>query len=154
MRAKVFSTSSLVWILATFGFCALTAPSAYCQSLKLEAQLLWGTNDKTSPNPKHKPVAPEIEKKLKDLPLKWTHYFVVTQTNFTVPHLKSAKVSLSEHCTVEIKDLGNSTIEISHFGRGERVWTGKQSLPKGDVLLLGGNAPSSTSWLVSLKRIE
>jgi len=30
----------------------------------------------------------------------------------------------------------------------------KQSLPKGEMLVLGGNAPNSTAWLVALKRIE
>ena len=48
---------------------SMTAGSAQTATLKLEAQLLWGTNDGTSPNPKHKPVGPEIRKKLKELPL-------------------------------------------------------------------------------------
>jgi len=154
MRAKLFSTALLVWILAAFGFCSIGATRAHAQSLKLEAELIWGTNDKTSPDPKLKPVGPDIEKKLKNLPLKWTHYFVVNRTNFSVAHLKSTKVALSDRCAIEIKDLEGGTIGISHFGQGERVWTGKQSLPVGEVLLLGGEAPNSTSWLISLKRIE
>ena len=152
MRAKLFLIACLS--LVAIGFYATGAPGDHDQTLKLQAELIWGTNDKTSPDPKHKPVDADIEKKLKNLPLKWTHYFVVNHTNFTVTHLKSAKVTLSDRCAIGIKDLGGFTVEISHFGRGERVWTGKQSLPIGEVLLLGGDAPNSTSWIISLKRIE
>ncbi len=127
MRATCVSSKFLVWILAGAAWLVLSTAGVQAQSLKLEAELLWGTNDKTSPNPKHTPVSAEIEKKLKDLPLKWTHYFVVNRTNFSVAQLKASKVSLSDHCTIEVKDLGKATVEISHFGKGERVWTGKQS---------------------------
>jgi hypothetical protein len=29
-----------------------------------------------------------------------------------------------------------------------------QKLPKGEILVFGGNAPNATAWLVILKRIE
>jgi len=29
-----------------------------------------------------------------------------------------------------------------------------QALPKGEILVLGGNAPNATAWLIILNRIE
>jgi hypothetical protein len=29
-----------------------------------------------------------------------------------------------------------------------------QALPKGEILVLGGNAPNASAWLVILKRID
>jgi len=154
MKTKLISTRLLVSILAALGFLALSGTRSQAQTLQLQAQLLWGTNDKTSPDPKHTPVDPDIEKKLKGLPLKWTHYFVVSRTNFQVAQLGSTKVALSEKCAIEVKNFGRSKVEVSHFGKGERVLTGTQVLPKGEALVIGGNAPSSTSWLLVLKRME
>src|SRR5438552_8785427 len=154
MRAKLISTRLVVWCCAAFVFPALGELRAQAVDLNLETQLLWGTNDKTSPDPKHKPVEPVIAKKLNDIPLKWSHYFVVKRIGFEVPAGGSKRVPLSEKCDLEVKDLGRSKVEVTHFGKGQAVWKGTQALPKGETLVLGGNAPNATSWLVVLKRIE
>ena len=52
---------------------------------KIEVQLLWGTDSPTSPNPDHKPVEPDIKRKLKELPLRWTNYFMVKKLMLSVP---------------------------------------------------------------------
>ncbi len=80
--------------------------------------------------------------------------FVVNQKRFEVPSSEARKVALSEKCEIEVKYLGRSQVEVSHFGQGKRTWHGTQPLPKGETLVFAGNAPSSTSWLVVLKRIE
>jgi hypothetical protein len=53
-----------------------------------------------------------------------------------------------------VKKLAGSEVEVSLMGKGKEVVKRKQSLPKGEMLVLGGNAPNSTAWLVLLKRIE
>jgi len=120
--------------------------------LKLEAQLIWGTNDHQSPDPTHKPVDADSLKKLQGLPLKWTNYFVVNRKVIEVSTTAPLKTALSEKCEIEVKNLGNATVEVAYFGKRERVV--KQALPKGETLVLGGNAPNSTAWLVVLKRLE
>lgn len=141
--------------IAAVAVLPLLAPlSATAADLKFEAQLLWGTNDPKSPDPRHKPISDEIRKALKDLPLKWTNYFEVSRASFAVADEASKKVTLSEKCEVEVKNLGKSRIEIYLFGKGEPVWKRNQPLPKGETLVLGGNAPNATSWLVTLKRLE
>lgn len=142
------------WLLAAIAGLVLGASRAEAEDLKLEAQLVWGTLDAKSPDPRHKPVAPDVLEKLKDLPLKWTHYFEVNRQGFDVSQNGSKKVSLSDKCQLEVKHLGDTRIEVALFGRGEQVVKRTQKLPKGEILVLGGNAPNSTAWLVILKRIQ
>ena len=134
---------------------ALGELSVQSADLKFEAQLIWGTDAKQSPDPKHKPVEPDIKKKLEGIPFKWGNYFVVNRTNFTVAAKGTNRVRLSEKCEIQVKDLGNSKIEVTHFGKGNEVWKGAQVLGKGEVFpVLGGNAPNSTAWLMVLKRLD
>jgi hypothetical protein len=137
-----------------FGSLAFGELRAEAENLKFEVQLLWGTNDKKSSDDKHKPVEADIARKLKDLPLKWTNYFVVNQKSFQVAPSSTEKVPLSEKCALEVRNRGGSLIEVTHIGQGKEVWKGTQSLPKGEILVLGGNAPKATSWLVVLKRVN
>lgn len=132
----------------------LVAATALAGDAKFEAQLIWGTNDAKSPDPKHKPVEADVQKKLADLPLKWKHYFEVNRKTLEVSRGESAKVVLSEKCTLEVKELGNKKVEVSLVGKGEPVLKRTQPLPKDEILVLGGNAPNSTAWLVTLKRVE
>src|SRR5437667_2082041 len=153
MRAKLISANFPIWFSTAFAFLALGQLPAQAADLKFEAQLIWGTNEKESPDPKHKPVDPETRKKLSTLPLKWANYFVVNRTVLVVPPGGVKRAPVSEKCDIEVKDLGHSQIEVTHFGKGKEVWKGKQALAKGEIFpVLGGNAPNSTAWLIVLKR--
>jgi hypothetical protein len=132
-----------------------SAAGAGTGDMKLEAQLVWGTNDKKSPNPDVKPVEADVQKKLAELPLRWTNYFEINRKQFDVPGGKFGKTSLSEKCAVEVKSLGGKKVEVVWLGKkGEVVGKQSQPLTKGEMLVLGGNAPNSTCWLVTLKRLE
>jgi len=154
MRHKTTSTALLAGCVAAFALCACGGPSAQAATLKLQAQLVWGTNDDHSPNPKHKPVEADVRKKLKELPLKWSNFFEVNRKDAEVPPADTIRISLSEKCQLEIKSLGGSKLAVTLFGKGKETWKGTQALPKGEMLVLGGNAPNATAWLVVLKRIE
>jgi len=133
---------------------ALTCFSAPSASIKLEAQLIWGSNEQTSPDTKHKQVAPELLKKLKELPLKWTNYFEVKRIPIEITSGEVRKVPLSEKCSLELKSQGQSKIEVVLFGKGKEVLRRTQELPRGETLILGGNAPGATSWFVVLRRLQ
>jgi hypothetical protein len=155
MRAKLISATYLIWALAAFVFLAVGSLRAQAADLKFEAQLIWGTDAKNSPDPKHTPVAPDIKKKLETLPVRWTNWFVVNKQIFPLSPAGTKRVALSEKCEIQVKDLGNSKIEVTHFGKGNEVWKGAQVLSKGEVFpVLGGNAPNKTAWLMVLKRLE
>jgi hypothetical protein len=122
--------------------------------LKLQVQLIWGTGDAHSPDPAHKPVEREVKMKLKDLPLKWNNYFEVNRKDFEVSGSGASKVPLSEKCMLEVKSLGGSKLEIVLIGKGKETLRRTQTLTKGEMLVLGGNAPNATAWLIVLKRME
>jgi hypothetical protein len=156
MSLKPISARRLAWFsVALAGLLLCAAPGASPgPNLKLEALLIWGTNDTQSPDPKHKPVAEDVLKKLQELPFKWSTYFVVNRKVLEVPLRGSSRVSMSEKCDIEVKNLGNATVEVSLFGKREHLLKRTQPLPKGDTLVLGGNAPNATSWFVVLKQTE
>ena len=122
--------------------------------IRIEAQLIWATNDKDDPNPKHKPVSSDIKEKLSQLPLKWSNYFEVNKEALQIPQGELRKAKLSEKCEVELKYLEGNKVEVALYNRGEPVLKRIQSLAKDEILVLGGNAPNRTAWLVALKRIK
>jgi len=122
--------------------------------MNVEVLLIWAANDAKSPNPDHKPVSPDILKKLQKLPLKWTNYYEETRKVLGIPQGESKKTPLSKNCEIEVKNVDGTKVEVTHFGKGKPVGTRRQELPKNDALVLGGNAPNATAWLVVVKRLE
>ena len=132
---------------------ALVSP-ARAGEIKLEAQLIWGTNDEKSPDPKHKAVDPKVEKKLKKLPFKWQNYFEVNRQKFAVAQGETKKIVLSKDCEIKVRNAGNNAVELQIFGKGESVGKISQALPKEELLVTGGNAANFTSWFVVLQQSE
>ena len=76
---------------------------AQAAELKLQSFLLWGTDDTKPPEGKaYKPVEPDIMRKLKDLPLKWTNWFEVNRKDFAVAPGALKEVPVSEKCQVNV----------------------------------------------------
>src|SRR5262249_11780670 len=146
MKLKPFILAA-VCLLAFVSFPALAA------DMKVEAQLIWASNDAKSPNPKHKPVDADIQKKLASLPLKWTHFFEENRKPLAVAEGATQKAELSDKSVVEVKHLQGGKVQVILFGNGKEVWKGTQPLPKNEILVLGGNAPGDSAWLVTLKRM-
>jgi hypothetical protein len=121
---------------------------------KIEVQLLWGTDASTSPNKDHQPVEADIQKRLKNSPLKWTNYFMVRKLTLSVPRKQATNAAISDKCSIGVKDLGNTMLELSFFGQNKPVEKRTQSLPRGDVFIYSGNAPGTNAWLLVLKRLE
>jgi hypothetical protein len=142
-------------VCAALAILACTHLDAQAAQIKLQTQLVWGTDDSKPPDGKdYKPVDPTIQSKLKDLPLKWKNYFEVKRTDFSVTPAVTKKVMLSEKCELNVLNQTNSILEVSLIGKGKEVVKRTQSLPRGEVLVLGGNAPNATAWLVILKRVD
>ncbi len=148
-----YAIGALAAALALLCLRAVAAPGG--SNLKLEAQLVWGTNDEKSPKPGLKPVEPPVREKLAALPIKWEHYFEINRKQFEVAPGGKAQVSLSEKCSVEVRSIGGDKIEVRWYNRKKEL-VGRQSQPlrKGEMIVLGGNAPNATCWLVILKRVS
>ena len=155
MRATLIPAIRLVWFATILVLLAGAGLGAQAADMKLQAFLLWGTDESKPPEGKaYQPVNPEIRQKLKDLPLKWTNWFEVKRVDFEVPQGVTKEVAMSEKCQVNVRKLADPEVEVSLIGKGKEVVKRKQALPQGEILVLGGNAPNSTAWLVVLKRIE
>lgn len=130
---------------------AATALAACADDLKLQAKLIWGSND----NPediKHKPVNHELAETLQRM-FKWKNYYEITNEVGTIPQSKSYDFQMSSRCTLKIKNLGNSRVEINCIGEGKQVSKGTHTLPA-KWLVLGGNDTNNTAWFVGLRALD
>jgi hypothetical protein len=155
MRARLIPATGFGWCACVLVLLAGGWFSGQAAEMKLQAFLLWGTNESKPPADKpYNPAPLDIQQKLKDLPLKWTNWFEVNRKECVVPHFGTREVPMSAKCQLNVKGAGGAEIEVSLIGKGKEVVRQKQALPRGEMLVLGGNAPNSTCWLVVLKRIE
>ena len=140
-------------ILAGVLFVCLAMTEAAAGEMQFQVHLVWATDDPKPPQGKdYKPLEPEIRKQVKAL--KWKNYFEVRHVDFSLSPATSKKVSISDKCSIEVKDLGNSNLEVVLIGKGKEVARVKQVLRKGEILVPAGDAPNETAWLVIVKRIE
>ena len=61
---------------------------------------------------------------------------------------------MSKDCDVSVRNLGNSSVEVTLFGKGQPVGKFTQALPKGELLVTGGNAANFTAWFVVLRQAD
>jgi len=124
-------------------FLLLTGVAAHAGEgiLKLEAQLVIGTNDPHQTN--GVPVSVQVAKKLARLPLKWQYYFVVSSQQFSVAKDESKEVSLSGTIQISVKNFGGENVQLTLLGNGLNVGKIKQTLPKGHTIVAGANDGNS-----------
>ena len=141
-------------VFFALGMLLVTALTASVQAgeLKLEAILIWGTNDEKSPDPDHKAVDPKLARKLKKLPFKWKNYFEVNRSKFTLAEDQTQKIELSKECKIKVRNLGKNNVEVQLYGKGELVSKISQCLTKDECLVTGGNAANLTAWFVMLRQ--
>ncbi len=131
------------------------AGSARAQALKIEAQLIWGTNDPQSPDPAHKAIDAHLAKRLSDSPYRWKNYFQVNRVEVEIPvGVTKTNLPVSKHCELDIKNLGDSRVEVRLHGNGKPVSKHTESLANGWQLILAGDAKNDTAWLVVIKKVD
>ena len=146
---KSIAARSLCGLLV-FGL-LLAAGSALAEDLKIEAKLIWGTNEEKSSDPGHKPVDKELAQKLSKI-FKWKNYFVVSTINTNIPSRGTTKLSMSKVCCVEITELVGPKVEVKLIGKGQHVNTSVESLSKGSYFTIGGPDKNETAWFVVVKQ--
>lgn len=131
----------------------LTALPLQAATLKLELKLIWGTNEKQSPNPKHKPVDEVTAAKLRKV-FTWTNYFEVNRVVGTVPSRGTNQFQMSKKCTIEIIELEGPKVEVTLIGDGKRVNKTTRHLTKGECFTLGGEDKNGSAWFVLVTDLE
>ena len=146
--------SACVLVVAALLFPAGSARAASdTTTINIEAQLVWGTNE-PKPDSKFKPVGPKMSAKLKSSPFKWDHYFEVNKQIFKVKFNEEKIISMSKHCEIRLTNLGDSQLRFKLFGHEQLVSDVTQALPKGELLVTGGDAENATAWFVILRQAD
>jgi hypothetical protein len=122
-------------------------------TMNIESQLVWGTNG-PKPDSKLKLVGPKMSERLKGSPFKWDHYYEVNRQTNAVKLNEEKTVPMSKNCQIVITNLGDSQVKLQLIGKGQLVNTVTQSLPKGELLVVGGNAENSTAWFVIVRQAD
>lgn len=153
MRSNLVRASLPAFIVALLFLLSLVVPAATAGEMQFQVHLVWATDDaKPPPGKTYKPVEPEIRKQIKAL--KWKNYFEVRHIDFAVSSGSKKSVAISDKCSLEVKDLGNSNLEVVLLGKGKEVARVKQALRKGEILVPAGDAPNETAWLAILQRVN
>jgi len=118
-----------------------------------EAQLIWGTNEKQS-DPKLKPADPKLVEKLQKTPFKWNYYFEMHKELIKLRLNEEKTVTMSRNCVISLTHLKDENVKFQLFGKGQLANTVTQPLPKGRLLVEGGDAENSTAWFVVLKQAD
>jgi hypothetical protein len=155
MRSGLLRTCLLLMVAALFFPAALVRAqsSTSANAATFEAQLIWGTNDKQS-DPKLKVADPKLAEKLQKTPFKWDHYFEMHKELIKLRLNEEKTVTMSRNCVISVTYLKDENIKFQLFGKGQLANTVTQPLPKGRLLVEGGDAENSTAWFVVLKQID
>lgn len=148
-------TRSLLWFKPVSWICAfalfVSVGNIRAADIKLEIQLVWGTNAEGSPNANHTPVEPAVAKKLSMF--KWKNYFRVSRQEVTVPSRSTKKIALSEKCEIEIKELEGPRIEVNVYGKGKHVKKITESISKQNSLTIAGDDKNDCAWFIIIKEL-
>jgi hypothetical protein len=126
--------------------------SARAADLKLEARLIWGSNDEKE-TVKYEPLDPALSDKLHRM-FKWKNYYEITNRTAGVVLNQSSDLKMSDSCTIRVKNLGASRVEVSCIGQGRQIHKGTYTLVPPQWLVLGGNSTNNTAWFVGLRAID
>jgi len=140
------------------GFVALVFSTLLCAATaaerKVEARLIWGTNEDKSPDPTHKPLDGELAKKLHEMPLKWKNFFEVNRVVFTIHTNSYTNIVMSKQCSIEVKQKEGNNVTVKLYGQGKQVNRVDKPLPKGEVLTIGGDAKDNNAWFITVRPVN
>jgi hypothetical protein len=135
--------------LLCFGF---VLPSM-ASELKVEARLIWGTNDEKVSDPKVKPVDKATAEKFSKI-FQWKHYFEVNRETATVPSRQNKKITLSPKCSIDIKELEGPKVEVTLFGEEKAVNKTTYPLSKGESFTIAGDCKDGNAWFILITELD
>jgi hypothetical protein len=141
------------WFARIFVICLLAGSSALAEELKIEARLIWGTNDDKSPDPGHKQVDAKTAESLRKV-FAWKNYFEVSRTNGVVPNRGTNSFTVSKHCTVEIAEMEGPKVGVLLIGKGKPQNRTVKALSRGEPFVLGGDVKDGSAWFVIISQLD
>ena len=141
------------WLWRLCALSLLAAPSLFAEELKIEAKLIWATNDEKSPDPKHKPVEAKTAENLRKV-FAWKNYFEVSRQTGVVPNRGTNAFIVSKECTVEIAELEGPKVGVLLIGKGKPVNRTVKALSRGESFTLGGDGRNGSAWFVIISQLD
>jgi hypothetical protein len=139
-------------MVVVVGLVAASRP-AMAEELKIEATLIWATNEEKPADPKLKPIDPKFAEELRKI-FKWNNYFEVSRTNGVVPNRGSKAFKVSDKCVIEITELEGPTVAVKLIGEGKAVNKTTKALKRGDYFTLGGDSKNGSAWFVIISQLD
>jgi hypothetical protein len=68
-----------------------------------------------------------------------------------IPEKQTRDLKMSDRCTLRIRNLGGSRVEINCIGQGKEVHKRSDTLLPHTWLVLGGNDTNNTAWFIGLR---
>jgi len=140
----------LLWIIS------LIHPASAAGAVEpsnIEVRLLWGTNDKVSPNPHHRSLETFLTKQLRRT-LCWTNYFEVAKTNITITTGNVQTVRISKECTVKLHQSSENEFVVELYGKGKLTNRSTEKLVGEHRVVLAGDSENGSAWFVVLKNMS
>lgn len=143
-----------LWRRLLAGLLLLGLPLALsAKEIRVEAKLVWGTNDEKSPKKEHVPVDKVTAEKLRKV-FKWKNYFVENKVVGTIPNRGSNQFKLSPHCTIEITELEGPKVEVKLVGNGKDVHRMVKEIKKGEWFVYSGDDRNECAWFAIITELE
>lgn len=127
--------------------------AASAKEIRVEAKLVWGTNDEKSPKKEHVPVDKMTAEKLRKV-FKWKNYFVENKVEGTIPSRGSNLFKLSPQCTIEITELEGPKVEVKLVGNGKDVHRMVKELKKGEWFVYSGDDKNECAWFAIITNLD
>jgi hypothetical protein len=144
----------LVWFAAAVACLGVNLPrNAFAGDMNVQAVLVWGTNGEQPANKNLKEIEPDLARKLSKAPYKWKNYFEISRKELAVAANTNKQVPMSEHCQLEMKNLGDDRLEVKLIGRGKLVSRNVEPLPIGHTMILSGDDKNDNAWLIVLRQL-
>lgn len=141
----------VLFLGSVLGAQCLVPDQLRAENIKVEARLIWGTNEEKSQKPKHEPVDEETAEKFRKI-FKWKNYFLEKTVKETVPNRESKRLELSDQCAIEIREMPGAPVEVKLFGKGEFINKTIKPLNRGEWFIIGGDDKNECAWFVVLVR--
>lgn len=139
------------WLVAGV-ILALGSTVLQAANVKIEAQLIWATDESKSPDASHKPVDAATAERLRKA-FKWKNYFVVKKLVKDIPSRGTVPFELSKKCTIEIKEMEGPKVEVVLIGEGKPVHRAVKPLNKGEPFIYSGDDKNQTGWFVMITEL-
>jgi len=137
---------ALVFLLAAVG--------VHAEEIKLEAKLIWASNEPTSPKKEHVLVDKATAAKLQKPFPQWKYFFVETNVVKTIPSRGSNTFVLSKECTLQITELEGPRVEVKLVGNGKYVHKTIKEISKGGWFVYTGDDKHESAWIVIVTQLD